>query len=299
MDFNAKFNYWKNSLLDLGKRNKLINFKETKRSVVTITYPNIYKLWEKIVEEEKTIYFPNVLDDFEDEYQFELEDYDDDDDDDDDDNDDDDYNDNDSEIKTNQSVKELQKTLRNIRSKSKTSKEELGINTLYIGFGFLEWKEREDSDIEFKSPLVLVPIEIDLESLQSPFTMSILQGNDIIINPALAYKLNTDYGIDINEDITEIDLEEYLKNIKKKIKNTNWEIEEDASIALFSFYKISMYNDLINNKEKIEQSPIMQMIMGSKEYIQDIPDELNEIDLDKNISVLIFIRHFCQIKIFL
>ena len=33
MDFNHKFDYWKNSLLDLGKRNKLINFKETKEYI--------------------------------------------------------------------------------------------------------------------------------------------------------------------------------------------------------------------------------------------------------------------------
>jgi len=274
MDFISKFNFWKNSLLDLGKRNKLINFKETKRSTVTIISPDIHTLWNKIVDKEEKIEFPNVLEDFDsdeendEEYLWE--------------NDDEDYG---GEVKTSLSVKELQKTLRNIKSRAKTSKEELGINSLYIGFGFLRWKEREDSDYEFKSPLILVPIEIGLEDLQSPFTFSILQGDDIIINPALAYKLISDFGIDLNCDISELDVKGYIEFVKNKIKNTNWTIEEKASIALLSFYKISMYNDLLTNKDKIEQSPIMQLIMGNTDYVQEIPDSLNDIDFDKDIKV--------------
>lgn len=57
MDFNHKFDYWKNSLLDLGKRNKLINFKETKRSTITINNPDIYSLWDRIVNNEEKISF--------------------------------------------------------------------------------------------------------------------------------------------------------------------------------------------------------------------------------------------------
>lgn len=271
MDFKSKFEYWKNSLLDLGKRNKLINYKETKRSTITITYPDMYVLWDKIVNNEETITFPFLSEYFNEE--------------DDDEDEEDDYDDfADGDIKTNQTVKELQKTLRNIKSKAKISKEELGINTLYVGFGFLKWKESENSAFELSSPLVLVPIEIELEDLNSPYTFSILQGEDIIINPALAYKLDYEYGIDINYDLTD-NLKEYIEFVNNKIKNTKWKIEEKTSCSLMSFYKISMYNDLILNKEKIEQSPIMQLIMGNNDYSQDIPDELNNINFDKEIKV--------------
>lgn len=274
MDFLSKFNYWKNSLLDLGKRNKLINFKETKRTTITILSPDIYTLWNKVVNKEDIIEFPNVLEEFDsdeeddDEYEYEedMEDF-------------------GGEVKTTISVKELQKTLRNIKSRAKISKEELGINSLYLGFGFLKWKEREDSDFELTSPLILVPIEIGLENLQSPFTFSLLQSDDIIINPALNYKLLSDFGIDLNCDISNMDIKDYIEFAKGKIKNTKWNIEEKASIALLSFYKISMYKDLINNKNKIEESPIMQLIMGNTKFVQDIPEYLNNIDFDKDIKV--------------
>ena len=180
MDFNHKFDYWKNSLLDLGKRNKLINFKETKRSTITINNPDMYSLWDRIVNNEEKISFPSNFESFDLEDNDEI---------------DSDFEEKNiyeesntsfnSDIQTNQTVKELQQTLRNVKSKAKTSKEELGINTLYLGFGFLKYKEREDSSIELLAPLVLVPVQIELEDLQSPYTFSILEGVDIIINPAL------------------------------------------------------------------------------------------------------------------
>ena len=255
MDFKVKFDYWKNSLLDLGKRNKLINFKETKRSTITIDSPDMYSLWDRVVNNEEIISFPSYFESFDIDHDDEI-------------NRDFDeeikigesYTFFNSDIQTNQTVKELQQTLRNIKYKAKISKEELGINTLYLGFGFLKYKERGDSSIDLLAPLALVPVQIELEDLQSPYTFSILKGDDIIINPALVYKLHLDFGIDINYDISEGNLTNYIKFVETKIKNTSWTIEKKASFALFSFYKISMYNDLITNKEKIEQSQIMQLI---------------------------------------
>ena len=49
---------WKKLLLDFGKRNRLINFLEGKRSNVRITTPSFEKLWELVVANEKEIVFP-------------------------------------------------------------------------------------------------------------------------------------------------------------------------------------------------------------------------------------------------
>ena len=46
---------WKKLLLDFGKRNRLINFLEGKRSNVMITTPSLDKLWEFIVVNEREI----------------------------------------------------------------------------------------------------------------------------------------------------------------------------------------------------------------------------------------------------
>ena len=49
---------WKKLLLDFGKRNRLINFLEGKRSNVRIMTPSFDRLWELVVANEKEIVFP-------------------------------------------------------------------------------------------------------------------------------------------------------------------------------------------------------------------------------------------------
>ena len=53
------------------------------------------------------------------------------------------------DVETNIPIGELQKTLKALRYRAKTSVEEQGINTLYLTFGMLKWKEHEDSSQEF------------------------------------------------------------------------------------------------------------------------------------------------------
>ena len=42
---DQKVEIWKNKLLDLGKRNRLINYRETKRSTLSIKTPPIFDLF--------------------------------------------------------------------------------------------------------------------------------------------------------------------------------------------------------------------------------------------------------------
>lgn len=53
-----KYEMWKNKLLDSGKRNGLINYKDTKRSSLMIKSPSYHELWNIIVEKESILEFP-------------------------------------------------------------------------------------------------------------------------------------------------------------------------------------------------------------------------------------------------
>ena len=59
---DTKIDAWKNKLLDLGKRNRLINYRETKRSSLTIQYPEIYDLWDSFVLNQNPLEFPYIDD---------------------------------------------------------------------------------------------------------------------------------------------------------------------------------------------------------------------------------------------
>lgn len=62
IDVNVKIETWKNKLLDLGKRNRLLNYKETKRSSLKILSPECFELYSSFVQDEQPLIFPNLFD---------------------------------------------------------------------------------------------------------------------------------------------------------------------------------------------------------------------------------------------
>lgn len=48
MDNREMLNFWRNKLLDTGKRNNLINFKSTKLGSVDVVYPNFEDVFSKV-----------------------------------------------------------------------------------------------------------------------------------------------------------------------------------------------------------------------------------------------------------
>ena len=134
-DISGKYESWKNKLLDLGKRNRLLNYRETKASTLQIVAPDCYSLWDMLVMSEKPIVFPYVNEFSEDEETDII-----------------------SDVETNKSLQDTQKTLRNLRNRARTTIEEQGVNVLYLSFGFLNWTESDNSNYTFKSPLVLSSI---------------------------------------------------------------------------------------------------------------------------------------------
>lgn len=58
---HSRVETWKKLLLDFGKRNRLINFLEGKRNNVKITSPSYDILYERIVNKEEEMIFPDAV----------------------------------------------------------------------------------------------------------------------------------------------------------------------------------------------------------------------------------------------
>ncbi len=256
VNMENKIEIWQNKLLDLGKRNKLLNYRETKRSTLRIIAPEIYELWNSFVKNEQPLEFP-FYDDIEDEEDITSL----------------------GSIETNQSIKDMQKTLRNLRDKAKIATEEQGINALYLSFGFLEWNESKDSEQFFRSPLILVPVALTVESISSPYVLS-LHEDEILINPTLQYKLDNDFGISLPEFDEDGDLREYFSSINTLVSHNRWKVVEETGLSLLSFLKINMYNDLAKHRDSIIRNSIVRTISGDASASNPIPEEINNYDFD-------------------
>ena len=59
---NRKLELWRHRLLDLGKRNRMINYRDTKRSTVKLTEPSYNELFRRLALDEETLSFRRTVD---------------------------------------------------------------------------------------------------------------------------------------------------------------------------------------------------------------------------------------------
>jgi len=265
INLNKKLAYWQNLLLDLGKRNRLINCpapnshkKRFSRTLISIEKPSITDLWDQFAEDNKPLVFPISK------TSFDFE------------NDDDIHKIPDNKSITNQPINETQKTLRNLMQKSKTLIEEKGLNALYLSFGYLNWHEKEKG-AELRFPLLLIPVQLTQDDLFSPFILS-RYDDEIVQNYALSQKLYNDFKIVLPEFTDDNNFLEYIEKIREISNAMKSSVTMETELSLFSFLKINMYNDLGNNSEKIKNHSIIRAIAGESKSITG--NNINIIDYD-------------------
>lgn len=59
---NKKIEYWKSRLLDTGKRNKMIHYRETSRATLKIIEPGLDELYANYVQNENELIFQYPID---------------------------------------------------------------------------------------------------------------------------------------------------------------------------------------------------------------------------------------------
>ena len=229
-----KIGRWKRELLDTGKRNKMINYRETSRSTLRILEPGLEDLFNKLAISEKELTFQKPI------------------------NKDTDYRTyaflslletlsyslpvHVGDIKASGTIVEREKTLKNLRSKTKLAREEQGTNILYLSFGFILWRETDrPSAVWMKAPLLMMPVSLELKSMNAPYTISRYE-DDIEVNPTLDYLLNSEYGIDLPtfELKDKKSITDYLDTIEEIVDRRGWKLVREVSLGLLSFQKNNM-----------------------------------------------------------
>lgn len=273
---NPKLDLLSSKLLDIGKGNNLVSFKDTKSGTVEVLYPSFADLLGKAESSAKYEVFSP--DSSEDAVSDSIED-------------------NGSEgIDANSKIlsrdEYLEKymprlhkksemlvyslsgkpvqTIKKIHQKANSILEETGVNVAYIAFGFLHWKESPSSEIDLRAPILLSPITFENESVLKPYYVHMTE-EDVLVNPTFLFKLKTEYGLEIQdistfktthgEDGSDL-FQKYLDYIESAVSQLNWNITQECKIGTFSFLKISMYQDIKNNEAAILANDNVRAILG-------------------------------------
>lgn len=254
MQIKQKLEFWKNRLLDLSKRNRLINCTLPKpgsrvsRTSILIYKPTLDYLWNLLTEGETALQFQvpaNEYDNADNEQESMFE-----------------TSANNTGILTNQSSNDTYKTLQSLMKKAREFTEEKGLNALYIAFGFLNWNEKGSEGQIMRSPLILVPVLLSQESFDKPIFLS-RSDEEITMNQALEQRLWNDFGIVLPRFDEVDDLQNYFKLVSEMCSHLKWKVEYDSvQLSLFSFLKINMYRDLEKNADIIAKHKIIRALNG-------------------------------------
>ncbi len=254
---------WKSRLIDLSRRNNLLYFKPSKRGNLSVSSPNMEKIFNRLVLRKRRLEFwypppeESAVSRGRSQNSNRLS-----------------FINEKDRPAANQLVCEgtsradLEKVLNNLYRRSLLDYRERGVRVLHAAFGMLVWTEKETSE-EVRSPLLFVPIELDRESFREPFYISVPPvEEEVVLNPALQVKLKNDFKITLPplpEYLDYQSLSNYFNDVKQMANELGWQVETTVEIGLFSFHKLVIYNDLDANAGIIKQHPIIRTIAGVRD----------------------------------
>lgn len=144
---------------------------------------------------------------------------------------------------------ELESKIKNLLHLSESAIQEMGANILYLSFGFLEWFDSTNDNARI-APLFLLPARLQKGRVNPKlktyeFVLS-YSGEDLIPNLSLREKLRADFALslpDLDENTTP---ESYFKEVLDliEVNQPRWKVRRYITLTLLNFSKLLMYLDL-------------------------------------------------------
>lgn len=243
-NLTAALNIARRDLLDLGMRNTLLNYRPLRSKGVEVIGEKPAEVYRLLVKEEKSLTFlPGaaggpLTSGTADRYRMAQPG--------------DEANgtprSRDLRLQTAYTSAQLQARLLATFHAARTSREEQGVNTLYLALGMLSWCEGEHSEEFCRAPLILIPVELERSDVHDRFRLK-YTGEELGENVSLAEKLKQSFGIrTLPElpDADDLDVNDHFKKVQGCVRGRNgWTVDTEAiALGFFSFAKFLMYRDL-------------------------------------------------------
>ena len=201
---------WRDDLIDLTGRNRLLNFRHTRTATLAIRSPQADPLLTALDSGLRFAELPE--DDAENEGLTTLDSTD--------------------GIVTQKTTKRaLEAALRKLYRDSNQMFNDTGLWTLQLGVAFLKWREPGAESFNH-APLLLVPVRLDRLG-PGLFKLVEEESEDVVPNPALAVKMGQ-LGLDWPDPDNMKDLPSALSSVRAAIANhQDWEVSEEVVLATF------------------------------------------------------------------
>jgi len=261
-----RFKQWRDKLLDLSLRNKLLNFRDDTKGALRLDVPDIARLEDLLAADQVFDVHPLPADprDERDAALTRARGGDD--------------------IRKRKVEEDLGKGILHcsfdeprmlkhavhMDREARTALEEGGSNVLYMAIGFLRWYESGSSPNARMAPLLLVPVALEYVRTTRRIRLKHV-AEDSLPNWTLVEKMRADFGVELpslanlESDDSGYDVPAMLRGVREAIQRmARWEVVEEAHLGLFSFTKYLMWRDLVDNAEALLENDVVRHIASKK-----------------------------------
>jgi very-short-patch-repair endonuclease len=199
---------------------------------------------------------------------------------------------------------ELERLVNKIAGQARLAEQEMGVSTLFLAFGFLEWYESDDSDKKAYAPLLLLPVKLETEKVRGKEVTYISAREGAAEANLSLQKLLEQYSrelanFEVDEEGAIGSVEEYLNLTRDAIDGLKrWQIRRWLVLGHFAFGRFVIYSDLKRENWQTHPviHPLVNAILSGVERGQDeeptlpsIPDDypIDDPEIEKIAPLLI------------
>lgn len=156
--------------------------------------------------------------------------------------------------------------LRYLAYKARTIVEETGSNNLYLAFGMLRWHL---ADRDLRSPLVLVPVTLTTTSRGESYRIALDDAGGSTPNYCLLEKLRLSFGLEVPqlqdpaEDASGIDLAGAFDALRAALLDAGlpFRVEDTVELAILQFAKFPLWKDLDEHWQTLSTNPLVRHLI--------------------------------------
>ncbi|HEY0866485.1 MAG TPA: DUF4011 domain-containing protein, partial [Fimbriimonas sp.] len=176
----------------------------------------------------------------------------------------------DTKLTTDEFESVLQAKLRTIAREASLADDELGINTLFLALGQLEWREEDGK--AYRAPLLYVPVALERQNTGAVRLSH--TGGDVGDNLPLRAKLG-EFNLKLPVYDDEKGLLEYFEELESTIRSRNdWQVlPNEICLGFFNYEKYAMYVDLGGDawpegRKPWQHGDLVSMLAGGYEPVE-------------------------------
>lgn len=169
---------------------------------------------------------------------------------------------------------DLERYCRKLQREMKSALEETGAHMLFLVFGFIEFPEKAPSDRTMIAPLISVPViiekgNLDRETRRYRYHLSYTD-EEVAENLSLKEKLRQEHEFELPDfNDNETTPEDYFRKLQQTIQDKDgWKLKRQMTLTLLSFTKMLLVRDIDPSKwpsrgtgqSELTDHPIVRMV---------------------------------------